>query len=78
MVTLAGPLEANMPLTEVTPIAFTLSDGVQTINNNGPGFVFFTSFLTHRELVYRSLQFHERSQDFIGAHDETFPSRCAP
>jgi hypothetical protein len=21
--------------------------------------------------VYRPLQFHERSQDFIGAHDET-------
>ena len=38
-------LGANMPLTEVTPIAFTLSDGVQTITNNGPGFVFFTSFL---------------------------------
>jgi hypothetical protein len=45
MITLAGPLGANMPLTEVTPIAFTLSDGVQTITNNGPGFVFFTSFL---------------------------------
>ena len=45
MITLAGPLGANMPLTEVTPIAFTLSDGVQTITNNGPGSVFFTSFL---------------------------------
>src|SRR5215469_7229298 len=45
MITLAGPLGANMPLTEVTPIAFTLSDGVQTITNRGPGFVFFTSFL---------------------------------
>jgi len=45
MITLAGPLGANMPLTEVTPIAFTLSDGVQTITNHGPGFVFFTSFL---------------------------------
>jgi hypothetical protein len=26
---------------------------------------------THRELVYRPLQFKERGQDFIGAHDET-------
>jgi hypothetical protein len=26
---------------------------------------------THRELVYRPLQFHERSQHFIGTHDET-------
>jgi hypothetical protein len=25
----------------------------------------------HRELVYRPLQFHKRSQDFIGTHDET-------
>jgi len=25
---------------------------------------------THRELVYGRLQFHERSQHFIGAHDE--------
>jgi hypothetical protein len=27
---------------------------------------------THRELVYRPLQFHERSQHFIGPHDEMF------
>jgi hypothetical protein len=33
MVTLAGRLRANMPLTTVTPTAFTLSDGVQTISN---------------------------------------------
>ena len=26
---------------------------------------------THRELVYRPLQFHERSWHFIGANDET-------
>jgi len=26
---------------------------------------------THRELVYRFFQFHERSPDFIGAHNET-------
>jgi len=36
MVTLAGPLGANMPLTEVTPTAFTLFDGVQTISNTTP------------------------------------------
>jgi hypothetical protein len=33
MVTLAGPLGKNRPLTLVTPTAFTLSDGVQTITN---------------------------------------------
>ena len=34
MVTLAGPLGANMPsFTPVSPTAFTLSDGVQTITN---------------------------------------------
>jgi hypothetical protein len=26
---------------------------------------------THRELVYRLLQFHKRRQHFIGAHNET-------
>jgi hypothetical protein len=30
---------------------------------------------THRELVYRPLQFHERGQDFIGAHDEPLSVR---
>ena len=30
--TLAGPLGANMPLTQVTPTAFTLSDGAQNIH----------------------------------------------
>src|SRR5438067_11192193 len=33
MVTLAGPLAPNMPFTSVTPTAFTLPDGVQTITN---------------------------------------------
>src|SRR5262245_52469164 len=45
MVTLAGPLGANMPLTDVTSqvIAFTLSDGVQTITEteSPPGFSSF-------------------------------------
>ena len=40
-ITLAGPLGANMPLTEVTPIAFTMSDGVQTITDTGGIFSFF-------------------------------------
>src|SRR5262249_16043705 len=33
MVTLVAPLAPNMPLTFVTPTAFTFSDGVQTITN---------------------------------------------
>ena len=36
MVTLAGPLGANMPLTDVTPTAFILSDRVQTISSSTP------------------------------------------
>jgi len=28
---------------------------------------------THGELVYRPLQFHERSQHLIGTHDEALP-----
>jgi hypothetical protein len=44
MVTLAGPLGANMPLTEVHPIAFTVTDGVQTITQlDTRGFGFFMS-----------------------------------
>src|SRR5262245_5197325 len=42
MVTLAGPLAPNMPLTQVVPTAFTISDGVQTITNlNATAFAFF-------------------------------------
>ena len=37
MLTLAGPLAANMPLTPVTPIAFSFSDGVQTLTTPPPG-----------------------------------------
>ena len=33
MVTLANPLPPNEPLTQVTPLAFSLFDGVQTITN---------------------------------------------
>jgi hypothetical protein len=36
LVTLAAPLAPNMPLTPVTPTAFTLSDGVMTITNLSP------------------------------------------
>jgi hypothetical protein len=46
MVTLAGPLGANMPLTEVIPTAFTFSDGVQTISStqvSAHGFRFATN-----------------------------------
>jgi len=46
MLTLAGPLGANMPLTQVTPAAFTLFDGVQTITNltaNGATSFFFAT-----------------------------------
>jgi hypothetical protein len=34
MLTLAGPLAPNMPLTTITPIAFSFSDGVQTLTNH--------------------------------------------
>jgi hypothetical protein len=41
MLTLAGPLAPNLPLTDVTPTAFTFSDGVQTMTNlNAAGFLF--------------------------------------
>jgi hypothetical protein len=37
MVTLAAPLRANMPpFTDVTPIAFTFFDGVQTLSGSNP------------------------------------------
>jgi hypothetical protein len=36
MVTLAGPLAPNMPLTTISPTAFTFSDGVQTLTNLTP------------------------------------------
>jgi hypothetical protein len=37
MVTLASPLGANMPLTQVTRLAFSLSDGVETITDQTLG-----------------------------------------
>jgi len=41
MVTLAAPLTPNMSLTFVTPLAFTLNDGVQTITNLTVATAFF-------------------------------------
>ena len=48
MVTLMGPLGANMPLTHVNPTAFTFFDGVQTLNstNSHPNPIAF-SFATN-------------------------------
>jgi hypothetical protein len=48
MVTLAGPLGPNMPLTHVDPTAFTFFDGVQTLNstNSHPNPIAF-SFATN-------------------------------
>ena len=37
-ITLATPLGDNLPLTLVTPLAFSLSDGVQTISNTSQSF----------------------------------------
>jgi len=49
MVTLAGPLGANMPLTDVTSqvTAFTLFDGVQTIRNTTPQVITDFEFATN-------------------------------
>ena len=41
MLTLASPFAPNMPLTFVTPTAFTFSDGVQTLTNLTSGGVLF-------------------------------------
>ena len=63
MVTLAGPLGANMPLTTVTPTAFTMTDGVQTISNHNATFVIFqfatdaTADITDWEVVVKAGEF---------------------
>ena len=46
MVTLAGRIAPNMPLTTVTPTAFTFSDGVQTLTNLTPSITFLFQFAT--------------------------------
>ena len=46
MVTLAGPLAPNIPLTSVSPTAFTFSDGVQTFTNLTPSVDFSFAFAT--------------------------------
>ena len=45
-VTLASPLMANMPTTTVTPLAFSFSDGVQTLTNTTSGLVTDFAFAT--------------------------------
>jgi len=46
MLTLAGPLAPNMPLTSVTPLAFSFSDGVQTFTNLTAGVTAAFAFST--------------------------------
>ena len=41
MVTLVGPLAPNMPLTSVSPIAFSFSDGRQAFTNTTASFIVF-------------------------------------
>ena len=41
MFRLAGPLAPNMPITAITPIAFTFSDGVQTITHSNANLTSF-------------------------------------
>ena len=41
MFTLAGPLAPNMPLTLITPLTYTLSDGVQTLTGDPQPFALF-------------------------------------
>jgi len=64
LVRLASPLAPNMPLTTVSPIAFTLSDGVQTITNlSNSGFLFQFATGPHRRdywLVHVGLLRHSR------------------
>src|SRR5215472_7722168 len=46
MLTLAGPLAPNMPLNVVTPLAFSFSDGVQTLTSNQPLGLYVFEFAT--------------------------------
>jgi hypothetical protein len=76
MVTLAGPLGANMPLTEVTPTAFTLFDGVQTISRTAPhslGFRFATN--ARGEINFWLVEVDLFSSSIATFHGGTFDSR---
>ena len=46
MMRLASPLPPNMPLTTISPIAFTFFDGVQTITNLTPNVTSIFQFVT--------------------------------
>ena len=79
MVTLAGPLGANMPLTEVTPTAFTLSDGVQTISNTTPDLSTILQFATNArgEITVWDVEVarHELITSISHIHDVTASQR---
>jgi hypothetical protein len=69
MVTLGSPLAANMPLTEVTPLAWSLSDGVQTLTNLNafPNFFFFATGPTGMITEWRMQVFGEGPGDTIAS-----------
>jgi hypothetical protein len=56
MVTLASPLAPNTPFTQVTPLAFSMSDGVQTITlPTSFGFTFVFATGSTGEITFWSL-----------------------
>ena len=79
MVTLAGPLGANMPLTNVTPTAFTLTDGVQTISDLTPSFFAVFQFATDATGAISDWEIEVT--DFAGrlilTHSQVFPPNPA-
>jgi len=56
-----------------SPIVFRELHGCRFLRGTGAAITVSNS----RELVNRALQFHERSQHFIGAHDETLSVICS-
>src|SRR5262249_44803076 len=72
-VTLASPLAANLPLTTVTPLVFTFSDGVQTITNNNATLVGF-SFATGPmgEITFWDVQVNAQSGTVFTANIPPF------
>ena len=68
LVRLAAPLAPNMPLTFVTPTAFTFSDGAQTITNltaDSSSFVFQTNGTG--EVTMWAVNVHSPPSDFANA-----------